>query len=70
MGTGESTYNLSAPSTTSLGSGEDDGVFQSLTDLKWGEFQSLGLGSGGGGMGRVGDGVAKEGGIEGRLVKP
>jgi hypothetical protein len=61
---GGSTYNLSAPSTTSLGSGEDGGAFRSLTDLKWGEFESLGFGSGGGGLG---GGAAKEGGIEGRL---
>ncbi|KAJ7746166.1 hypothetical protein DFH07DRAFT_1038602 [Mycena maculata] len=56
-----SAYNLSAPSTTSLT--EDGSAFRSLTDLKWGEFESLGFG----GSGEASPGGAKEGGIEGRL---
>ncbi|KAJ7608089.1 hypothetical protein DFH06DRAFT_210105 [Mycena polygramma] len=39
-------------------------AFRSLTDVKWGEFKSLGFG--GGGAGAVGGG-AKEGRIDGRL---
>ncbi|KAJ7079916.1 hypothetical protein C8R43DRAFT_1083182 [Mycena crocata] len=61
--TSPSSFNLTSPSTTSLG--EDAGAFRSLTDMKWGEFESLGFGSGGGGGGDVGP--IREGGIEGRL---
>ncbi|KAJ7840121.1 hypothetical protein B0H13DRAFT_2366386 [Mycena leptocephala] len=69
--TSGSTYNLSASSTSSLAS-EDAGAFRSLTDLKWGEFESLGFGGGGGsgsgsggGGGLGGHGGAKEGGLKG-----
>ncbi|KAJ7612952.1 hypothetical protein DFH06DRAFT_1109345 [Mycena polygramma] len=69
--TAPTTYGLAAsssanpaPSTTSLSSEDSGGAFRSLTDLKWGEFESLGFG--GGGAGAVGGG-AKEGGIDGRL---
>ncbi|KAJ7016606.1 hypothetical protein C8F04DRAFT_1019007 [Mycena alexandri] len=63
-GSSPSAYNLSAPSTSSLSSEDGAGAFRSLTDLKWGEFESLGFGSNGG---DAGFGNVKEGGIEGKL---
>ncbi|KAJ7430346.1 hypothetical protein B0H11DRAFT_1764435, partial [Mycena galericulata] len=61
-----SPYGSNAPSayhsTTSLT--EDGSAFRSLTDMKWGEFESLGFGSGGE---TSPGGVKQEGGIEGRL---
>ncbi|KAJ7149733.1 hypothetical protein C8R46DRAFT_915583 [Mycena filopes] len=59
-GSSPSAYNLSAPSTTSLSSEDSGGAFRSLTDMKWGEFESLGFGS-------DAHGGAKEGGIETKL---
>ncbi|KAJ7076969.1 hypothetical protein B0H15DRAFT_862667 [Mycena belliarum] len=58
-----SSYNLASGSSTSLS--DDGSAFRSLTDMKWGEFESLGFGSSGGATG--GGGGMKEGGIEGRL---
>ncbi|KAJ7702067.1 hypothetical protein B0H16DRAFT_750216 [Mycena metata] len=60
-GSSPSAYNLSAPSTSSLSSEDGAGAFRSLTDLKWGEFESLGFGS------NAGDAGANQGGIETKL---
>ncbi|CAK5278270.1 unnamed protein product [Mycena citricolor] len=65
---GSSPYSSSAytPSNTSLASDTDGGAFRSLTDLKWGEFESLGF-SHGTGAGLVATPSRKEPGIDGRL---
>ncbi|KAJ6613879.1 hypothetical protein B0H10DRAFT_196553 [Mycena sp. CBHHK59/15] len=69
--TGSAASALTSPSTTSLSVGAGtDAAFRSLTDLKWGEFESLGFGSGGVDDGSTGGGFGfsrETEGIEGKL---
>jgi hypothetical protein len=45
-GSGPDTASTASPDTASLSAPQDEQRFRSLTDLKWGEFESLGFGSG------------------------